>query len=384
MDGHGLGQVLLPVEFDPLPFPFNPGSLDGIQLRLQPLLFLDVGEQAQRTPLQLRGLIQRCLVVGRTLVAHQPDMGSEQEGRFQVRAVGVELAEIGQNPIGFTGVASLQVCGGGQHQRVIGQVASRIVEPDRLQCSQGTTTGVEEGPRAVGHVRDQRQPGEPVTGHARFRSSGRNNGIGRSDLGSGLEVLRVEPITTDLEKSLAGTIDVPGRGKVGEQLGVGVVGIREFLEMKLALGQQEQGVFPKCGTGIDEVGIEVIADPAVLVELLEERLSAPLGEIQEPRRTLTLQVDQQRLGFGVSARLGQVPGPFQSQTFAGGGSLAQVRMLVGVDRGGILDCRKRPAQRRCEHIEATDLDRLASRRAAQQAGREQGRNMADVGFHGHP
>ena len=37
-----------------------------------------------------------------------------------------------------------------------------------------------------------------------------------------------------------------------------------------------------------------------------------------------------------------------------------------------------------DQVEAADFDRAATRGSAQQAGRDQGRGVADIGFHGHP
>ena len=290
--GHGLGQVLLPVELDPLPFPLGSSSLDIGQFGLQPFLLLDIGEQSQRAGFQLGGFIQRRLVVVRALVSHQSDVRSEQEGGFEVGAIGVEFAEVGQDPIGFARVALFEVRGCGEHQGVICEVSGGVIQPDGLQCQQGLALGVEERPGAVREVGDQGQPGKPAGGSPLGRGRCRSGGTGRADLGGRFEVLSIEPIATDFEEPLAGTIDVPGRREVDHQLGVVLLCRGVLLLVEPTLGQLEQRFLAESRPGVQQVGVGCITDAAVVVEFLEEGRAGPFREVEEPGCSLALEIDQ--------------------------------------------------------------------------------------------
>ena len=320
----------------------------------------------------------------RALVAHQPDVGPEQEGGFEIGTVGIEFSEVRQDAIGFARVALLKMRCGRQHQRIVGQVAGRVVQPNRLQSQHRLASRVKDRTCAIRNVGNKRQPSHPATRCVSRHTRRWSRGSGRTDLSCCFEVLSVEPVAADFEQPRTGTVDTPRRREVDHQLGVTVLGSRVLLLMKLALGQQEQRVLAEAGSRIDEVRIQCISKTTVLVEFLEKRLAGPLREVEEPGGSLALQVQQQRFRLGMTTTLGQPTRTLVPQSLCQRRTAARIGVTAVVGRRGVLDCRVGTAQWSGEHVETADFNRAATYRTAQQAGREQGRSVTDFGIHCHP
>ena len=72
-------------------------------------------------------------------------MGTQHKGFFQMRAVGIFVAQNLEVPIGFDIILLPLILGRREHQRVVGQRTGRVIHPDGFQTLERIALGVKPG-----------------------------------------------------------------------------------------------------------------------------------------------------------------------------------------------------------------------------------------------